>query len=305
MWFKNARIYKVDLDDSLKSIFNNPTLLEESIQKARFKPLSAQEMDTAGFSPVFGRHTEAFSFSFNHNHFFKITEEVKLLPSSVVNQAFLDEVDNKEAELQRPLTKPEKQSLKSALTQKMQAQAFTSKKDLFLMVNSQYGFALVAASAAKKGEMACALLRQALGSFPAKSYQPRCVVEERLTSFVTQTSELPENFKLGYDTVLKSNADDGGTVRISKEKLTTQEVTNHIVAGKVITDLQLNYADAVNFVLSQDLGLKRIALEDQYLERNLPQKTDDAVADMQGFLIVQAEILTSLVGAITKAFDCD
>lgn len=305
MWFKNARIYKVDLDENLKSIFNNPTLLEDCINKARFKPVGDMELSSAGFTPVLGRHTEAYSFSFDNNHFFKITEETKLLPKAVINQAFLDEIDNKEQELQRPLTKPEKQALKSALTQKMTAQAFKSKKDLILMVNTKHNFAIIGVTSAKRAEEACALLRQALGSFPAKSYQPRCVVEERLTSFVTQDDQLPQGFTLGFDTVLKSNTDEGGTVRISKEELTTKEVTNHIAAGKVITDLQLNYDQSVSFVLSQDLGIKRIALDDQYLERNLPQKTDDATADLQGFLIVQAEILTRLVGAITQAFDCD
>lgn len=304
MWFKNARIYKLDLDQNLKSIFNNPEVMEAAMQKARFRPVGAMEMQSAGFAPVFGRHTEAYSYSFEHNHFFKIVEENKLLPSSIINQAFLDEVDSKEEELGRPLTKAEKQTLKTALTQKMVAQAFSSKKELFMLVNSQFNYAIVAASSAKRAENACALMRQALGSFPAKSYQPRCVVEERLTSFVTE-HQLPEGFSLGRDTVLKSNDDDGGTVRISKEELTTDEVTNHIKAGKLITDLQLNFDNSVNFVLSQDLGIKRISLEDQYLEKNLPQKTDDAIADMQGVFIIQADMFSKLVASLIKAFDCD
>lgn len=304
MWFKNARIFKVDLDQDLKSIFSNPELLDASLKKACFRPVGALEKSFAGFAPVFGRHTEALSFSFDNNYFFKIIEESKILPSSVINQAFLDEVDNKEQELNRPLTKAEKQTLKTALTQKMLAQAFSTKKELFMMVNTKFNFAVVGVSSAKRAEDACALLRQALGSFPSKAFQPRCVVEERLTSFVTE-KDLPEGFTLGYDTVLKSSNDEGGTVRISKEELTTNEVTNHIKAGKLITDLQLNFDDSVSFVISQDLGVKRIALEDQYLEKNLPQKTDDAVADMQSILIVQSDILTKMVASITKMFDCD
>lgn len=304
MWFKNARVYKVDLDQSLKDIFNNPEQLEASIQSARFKPVAAQEMQSAGFAPVFGRKTEAYTFSSNHNHFFKIIEENKILPASIVAEALLDEVEARESELNRPLTKAEKTSLKTALTQKMLARAFSSRKELFLMVNSQFNFAIIAASSAKRAENACALLRQALGSFPSKPYQPRCVVEERLTSFVTECT-LPEGFTLGNDTVLKSNTDEGGTVRISKEELTTDEVTTHIKAGKLITDLQLSFDNSVSFVLANDLSLKRISLTDQYLEKNLPQKTDDKVADMQGFLLVQADVFTSLVAALVKVFDCD
>ena len=47
MWFKNARIYTVALDDGLKSIFNNETLLNEKI--ARLKEIGFRiSMDDFG-----------------------------------------------------------------------------------------------------------------------------------------------------------------------------------------------------------------------------------------------------------------
>ena len=113
MWFKNARIYTVALDDGLKSIFNNETLLNEKIAAEQFKPTTQKEMSSCGFSPVFGRHTDAFVFSHDQNHFLRFTEENKLLPSSIVNQALADEIDIREQELNRALKKSEKQALKT------------------------------------------------------------------------------------------------------------------------------------------------------------------------------------------------
>ena len=305
MWFKNVRLYSVELDDTLKGIFNKESLLEERLQSVSFHPTGQLELSSCGFGPVFGRNTEAFSFSHDHNHFFRFIEENKLLPSSIVNQALLDEIELKEQELNRSLKKSEKAALKTALLNKMMAQAFATRRELVIWVNSRYGFVGVSASSAKRAESALTILRKALGgSFPAKSFNPRCVVDDRLTNFLYK-NDLPENFSLGNDAVLKSNDDTGATVRVSKEDLTTEEVLNHIKAKKVVTELQLNFAECVQFVITNELALKRVTLEDQYLEQNLPQKSDDKLADLQGFLIVEGDVLTNLVSQVTKVFDCD
>ena len=305
MPFKSVRLYCVALDDKLKSIFSNESELDKLIADEKFRPAGQMEISSCGFAPVFGRNTEAFSFSYDGNHYFRFVEENKLLPTSVVNQALLDEIDAKEEELGRPLKKAEKTTLKTALTNKMLAQAFSSRREMMVWVNSRYGFVGVSVTSAKRAENAITYLRKALGgSFPAKAFSPRCVIEDRLTSFVSR-NELPEGFKLGYDCVLKSNDDTGATVRASKEDLTCGEIQSHIKAGKQITDLQLNLNDSVSFVLNNELTIKRIAIDDTFLSQNLPQSVEDKTQDMQSYFIVEASVLTVMVDRVTKAFDCD
>ncbi len=304
MWFKNVRVYTVALDEGLKSILENEQRLEERLNEVRFKKTSQLEMSSCGFSPVFGRNTEALSYTNDHNHFFRFTEESKLLPATIINQALADEIETKEEELGRTLKKNEKAALKQALVNKMTAQAFTTRKELFLWINSRYGYVGVSATAAKRAENATTYLRKALGSFPCKSLQPRCVVEDRLTSFISK-GDLPQDITLGNDLVLKSSDDTGGTIRVSKDDLTTPEILSHIKSGKVVTDVQLNFNQDLQFVLNSDLLLKRIAIEDQYLERNLPQKSDDKVADLQGQCILEADVLTQLIGKVIAVFDCE
>lgn len=304
MWFKNARIYTIALDNSLKSIFNNETLLNDKIQAACFKPTTQMELSSCGFSPILGRNTEAFIFSHEHNHFLRFTEENKLLPTSIINQVLADEIDLKEQELNRPLKKSEKQALKIALINKMMAQAFTTRRESFLWINSQFGFVAVSVSSTKRAEAAISILRKALGSFPAKALQPRCVIEDRLTSYIAK-KDLPNFFNLGTDAVFKSNDDMGSTVRVSKDDLTSNEVLNHIKAGKMVTELQLDYNNAAQFVITSDLGLKRININDLFLEKNMPQSTDNKLADLQATIILESTILTELISKIFKAFDCD
>ena len=103
MWFKNVRFYTVDLSQ-FKDIFHDDAAMEETISKVAFKPCAAQETATIGFAPLFGKDTP-FHFSCGENHYFKLIEENKLLPASVVKEELSEIVEEKELELKRQLRK--------------------------------------------------------------------------------------------------------------------------------------------------------------------------------------------------------
>ena len=79
------------------------------------------------------------------------------------------------------------------------------------------------------------------------------------------TAPRSERRKIYSDTTLKSVDDDGGTVRISREDLTSEEISVHLNAGKVVTELQLTFDDSLMLVLCSDLSCKRMKPTDQYL----------------------------------------
>ena len=83
MWFKNVRLYTVDLSQ-FKDIFHDDAAMEETISKVAFKPCAAQETATIGFAPLFGKDTP-FHFSCGENHYFKLIEENKLLCINSLN----------------------------------------------------------------------------------------------------------------------------------------------------------------------------------------------------------------------------
>ncbi len=305
MWFKNAQIYGLKLTPEQLAILRDDTKFEEIISAKAFRPCMAQELSTIGFAPLFGRDTPAMSFSYGPHHFLRLLEETKLLPASVIKVALEDEIAKKESALGRELHKNEIQTLKTAITGQLLERAFSSQRDMLVYINTEKNFALVSVSSAKRAERAIAMLREAFGgSFPAKHYQPRCVVEDRMTAWVGR-DELPTVFALGCDAILKSIDDVGTTVRMSKEDLRSEEVLGHINAGKMITELQLVFEDSASLVLTSDLVLKRIRPEDQYLEQNLPEKTDDAIADMQSVLLVQADVFERLVSTLVTTFECE
>lgn len=305
MWFKNARIYTLQLGDELKGKLSNEQQLEEHLMGHAFRPCKAQEMASYGFAPLYGSRSGTYSFSHQGCHYFRLLEETKLLPASVIKTRLDELVAEKEQEQSREVRPEERQQLKSALINQLIAQAFAQRRDTYIWVDAKNGYCAVSAASAKRTENALAHLREALGgSFPAKNFSPRCVVEERMTSWVTDDKNLPQVFELGNDLTLRSPDDKGGTVRISKQDLTSEEIVVHIHAGKVATDMQLTYEDACSLVLGADLSLKRIVILDQYIERNL-ERTQDEIADLQAIMILQSDLLTSLSQTISRVFDCE
>ncbi len=301
MWFKNARFYTVNFSE-LNAIFNDEKQLCDAIESASFRPCTAQEISTIGFVPLFGGDT-SYHFSCGQNHFFKLQEETKLLPSSVVNNQLSELVSQKELELKRQLRKNERDALKSAVINQLLSRAFATRRELLIWANPQHGLCAVSASSAKRSEKGLAMMREAFSTFPAKLLEPHCLVEDRLSAWLRDGKPAPI-FSLGSDTTLKSVDDDGGTVRISREDLTSEEISVHLNAGKVVTELQLTFDDSLMLVLCSDLSCKRMKPTDQYLERSLPEKSDDAIADMQAHLVLQGEILEKLGTQILETFNC-
>ncbi len=302
MWFKSARLYTVDLHE-LGDTINDEIQFEDALQGAPFRPVQGNEISSIGFVPLYGDNTP-YSFKTAGGYFCKLFEETKLLPSSVIRTQLQELIASKEQELQRELRKNEKESLKTALTGKLLSQAFATRREMLVYIHVEHGICAVSASSAKRAEKALAMLREALVSFPAKVLQPRCAVEERMTSWISE-GEIPSDFTVGTDVVLKSTDDEGGVIRISREDLSSDEIAVHIQAGKVVTELQLLYSDSLSLVLTSDLSLKRIRPTDQYLEKNLPEKSEDRIADLQAHLVLQGDLLDKLSCRILEIFDCE
>ncbi len=303
MWFKNARIYNVDLSEIIE-IFKDEQRLDEALRQAAFTPCTAQMVASCGFVPLYGADTP-FCYRQGPHCFCLMQEENKLLPASVIKNELETQVRQREQELNRKINHDERNAMKTAVQNQLLSRAFTTRRSYLVYINPESRLCAVSASSPKRAEAVLAMLREALGTFPARILQPRCVVEDRLTAWISTPSELPERFELGTDTVLKSPADEGGVIRASKEDLTSEEIALHIQSGKVSTEVQVIYNEALSLVLTSDLSFKRLKPLDLYLERTLPEQTDDEIANLQGQLVLQGELLNELGLAVMEIFDCD
>ncbi|MCR5085332.1 MAG: recombination-associated protein RdgC [Succinivibrionaceae bacterium] len=304
MWLKNARIYTLSLEGPLLGTIADQQALEAAIAATPFHPCQAQEISTIGFAPLFGPDG-AYTFTNGADHFCLLQEETKLLPASVLRDELEAEILRQQRDLGRELRKTEREALKTAMQNRLLERAFAVRRTTLVWFNHEAKAAAVGASSAKRAERGVATLRQAFGgTFPAAAMQPRCAVEDRITSWITEGS-LPGCFTLGTDATLRSSDEDGGTIRAAKEDLSSEEIAAHLKAGKEFSEIQLTYDDSLSLVLTSDLALKRIKPTDQYLERNLPGKIEDRNADLQSNLIIEGALLSSLYQRLCEIFDVE
>jgi recombination associated protein RdgC len=85
----------------------------------------------------------------------------------------------------------------------------------------------------------------------------------------------PDNFNIERECVLKSNGEDGATVKFSKHHLATDEVKKHVLEGKLPQALALSWDGKVSFVLTESMQLKKLQFLDGVMDESGTDKTED------------------------------
>ncbi len=89
------------------------------------------------------------------------------------------------------------------------------------------------------------------------------------------------------------------TVRIAKQDLTEEEVTNHAKTGKVVTQLGLVWQERIRFILTDQLSLKRIQFL-EVLQDEAGEQGEDLASLTTASQIIMSENLGALLGELIR-----
>ncbi len=274
---KNAKIYTLTQPLTITS-----EILEHFLGKYEFRHCGAQDLATMGFARCIGglfAHVAKGMFTI------RIQKEEKLLPGSVVNQELEEMVERIEMETGAPVGKKAKADIKQEIITKLLPQAFTNRKSTYGTIIPESNLVIVHASSDSQAEAWLAMVRKAIGSLPVVPFARRSIQSE-LTHWVTDTT--PDTINLLEEAELKATDDTGGLVRVKNQALDTDEVINHLDAGKLVQKVALEYDEAFTAVLCEDGSIKRIKLHDRVLEENddIPKDQVEARFDADVYLYV-------------------
>ncbi|MCL6401881.1 recombination-associated protein RdgC [Pectobacterium carotovorum subsp. carotovorum] len=291
--FKNALIYRLNSDVMFDS-------LEEKLAPFAFTPCGSQDRAKTGWISPISPLLDTLSHQANGQIMLTLQREEKILPAPVIARELAAKIDSMETMQQRRLKKTEKDTLKDEVLQTLLPRAFSKYHTTKIWINAGAGLIIVDAASGKKAEDALALLRKTLGSLPVVPLALETPIELTLTEWV-RNGKAPAGFALQEEAELKAVLEEGGILRSKHQDLTSDEITNHIQAGKLVTKLALEWRERISFVLADDGSLKKLKFSDVLLEQNDDIERADEVARFDADFVLLTGELSKLISELVAA----
>ncbi|AHG74030.1 Recombination-associated protein rdgC [Mannheimia sp. USDA-ARS-USMARC-1261] len=294
VFFKNVMIYKLTGELSLDS-----KSLEDLLQETKFTPCTQFDMSKFGWSsPLKGSDLLHFS---QGNQFLLVShKEDKLLPANVVKaetEQRIAELEEKEA---RKLKKTEKQAVKDQVVSNLLPRAFSKHQFTALWLDLDNQLVYVDAASSKRAEDTLALLRKTLGSLPVVPISFTLSPSEVMTNWIAK-GHTPSWLTLLEEAELKS-FDTDSVIRCKRQDLETEEIAQHLQAGKFITKLAIEWEAHFSCVLNEDATLSRLKFADEVREKNDDILKEDIAQRFDADFLLMTEELKTFTAKIIEEF---
>ena len=276
MWFKNLKIYRFSKPFSIDS-----EQLETHLTEKSFQPCASTQASSFGWVPPLGKTHDNNSVLLTHTigktTMLCVRQEERILPSSVINDALNEKLDAMQAESGRRPVGKHKQSIKDELILTLLPKAFTRSKRTYAYLDQDAQLMVVDASSNNKAEELVELLRQSLGSLPVVPLKTNTLPTLLMTSWL-KGNDLKDDFLIKDECELRESDDEGAILRCKRQDLSSDEIQMHLDSGKEVTKLAVNWNDAIECIIEDDLSIKRLKFSDELLDQAADDGAEDAAA---------------------------
>lgn len=294
--FKNAQLFRLT-----EQFTPDAAVLEERLSTLRFRPCGPAETERWGWSSPLGDETTALVHAVGGCLLMCARKQERLLPAAAVSEAVDERIAEIKAGELREVGRAERRRLREQIVNEMLPQAFTQSRRTMLYIDTVAGWIVVDAASPKQAEDVVSLLRETLGSLPARLPAPSQNPSTVMTGWLPDDS-LPADFVLGDACELRDPVGGGEIVRITGMDLEGDEVREHLRAGKVVTKLALNWDERLLFTLDDDLALKRMAMADALLDEIDTDAEQTPAERIDAEFALFALQMRALIGRLSELF---
>ena len=294
IWFKNVMIYRLTSPLTLQH-----EALEQQLQLTKFHPCQQSDMSKFGWdSPLAG--SELLHFSQGKQFLFVSHKEDKILPASVIKKETESRINVFEEKEQRKLKKTEKQAIKDDVIAMLLPRAFSKHQFTSIWIDLDCQLVYVDSASSKRAEDSLALLRKTLGSLPVVP-----ISFESLPSTV-MTDWLAKGYTPSWITLLEeaefTSFDTDSVIRCKRQDLESEEIHNHLQAGKCVTKLAIEWESHFSCVLNEDATLSRVKFADEVREKNETILKEDFAQRFDADFVLMTGELAQLTANLLDEF---
>ena len=296
MFFKNLTLFRfpaaVDFSE-----------LETLLPAAALKPVGPLEVSSRGFVSPFGQNAqdEALMHRVGDAIWLTVGGEDRLLPSSVVNDLLQKKLAQaEETHGRKPGSRMRKQ-MKDDLIAELLPRAFVRPLRTDALIDLKQHVIAVDTSSRKTAEAVVSEVRRALGSFPALPINAEVAPRSVLTGWLAGDA-LPNGLSLGEECELRDPSESGAVVKLQRMELAGEELETHLEAGKQAARLALRLDDHVDFVLGEDLTVRKFRLLEGAVQALESSERDDIRAELDARFALMAGEFARMFAVLETTF---
>lgn len=295
--FKNVRLYRLEEPSAIDA-----EGLEQQLSARRFHPCGPLQTASLGWHPPLGERTQALSHAANGCIALCARRQERLLPSTVVSEALDERVTEIEEREARTVGRRERRQLREEVMLDMLPRAFTRSRQIHAYLDPVAGWMVVDAAGEKGAEELVGLLRETLGSFRVRPPRTKNPPPATMTHWVA-TGALPEGLVLGDVCELRDARDERALARCSGQDLGAEEIATHLRAGKEVVKLDLQWREQLEFLLQEDLSLRRLRFAEALLDEAREPDIEDEAARFDAEFAIMALQLRELIEYLDQLFE--
>ncbi|SDU16795.1 recombination-associated protein RdgC [Halopseudomonas salegens] len=296
MWFRNLLFYRFN-----QSVPFTEDQLSTALEERPARPCGSQEQITLGWTTPFGRHSENRLQVAEGIWLIAMRKDERILPGSVIKDALTEKIEEIEARDARKVYRKERDTLKDEIVQTLLPRAFTRSRTTLACISPANGWLAVDSGSHKTAEDLLNLLRETTGSLPVRPLTVKIAPAACMTEWVRQGTA-PEQLVIGDECELKDTHEDGGVIRCKRQDLSSDEIQQHLTAGKQVSQLALQWDDKLSFTLDDKLTVKRLRFEDVLREAADEAAGDDMASQLDASFAIMANTLEQLLPLLGNAF---
>lgn len=285
--FKNLTIYRV-----LAGWPIDPAPLDATLQAARFLECGASQEKSVGWIEPRGHEHGVMVEVIGGQWLLKLMIETKTVPADVVKRKVDEQVDAIEVATGRKPGKKERREIAEDVRLSLLPMTFSKQSSAQVWVDPAAGLLMVDGH----NDEAITWLIKAVDGLVVQMVNTQTSPATAMAGWLA-TREAPHGFTVDRECELKAADESRAVVKYGRHALDTDEVQNHIQAGKIPTRLALTWCNAVSFVLTDGLQLKKITMLESM--PRVPAEIDDAFdADAAIFTGELRKLIPDLLDAL-------